>query len=202
MRGAAGIRGQHCGLIAIRLLYDSRRPCRSYAWDTLGRRKRTTRPLGQPRFCRTATTTADAFCDVSAAMWCGRYDEKLVGAYEVKSAGNSAGARVQGANHVIKWVARSGGGRVVAVAALPSITTTTPPPPHSPSKPRPPAQPDLGRVDRLNSALLPPSTSHSYRRPRCLRAAFEDLLDLSATSIARSTRSSFMHARTAQQSGH
>jgi hypothetical protein len=36
-----------------------------------------------------ATTTADAFFDVSAAMWCGRYDERLVGAYEVKSAGNS-----------------------------------------------------------------------------------------------------------------
>jgi hypothetical protein len=23
-------------------------------------------------------------------MWCGRYDEKLVGAYEVKSAGNTS----------------------------------------------------------------------------------------------------------------
>ena len=29
------------------------------------------------------STTVDAFSDVSAAMWCGRYDE-----YEVKSAGN------------------------------------------------------------------------------------------------------------------
>ena len=45
--------------------------------------------LRQHRFCRTATTTADAFCDVSAAMRCRRYDEKLVGAYEVKSAGNT-----------------------------------------------------------------------------------------------------------------
>ena len=88
MRGAASIREQHCELIAIRLLYDNQRPFRSYACDALGRRKRTTWPLGQPRFCRTATTTADALFDVSAAMWCGRYDEKLVGAYEVKSAGN------------------------------------------------------------------------------------------------------------------
>ena len=85
----------------------------------------------------------------------------------------------------------------LGVAALPSITTTTPPRPRSPSKPRPHQHPDLGRVDRLDSALLPPSTSHSYRRPRCLRAAFEDLHGLSAISIARSTRSSFMHARTA-----
>ena len=88
MRGAASIRKRHCGLIAIRLLYDNRQPFRSYTCDALGRRKRTTWSLGHPRFCRTATTTADAFCDVSAAMWCGRYDEKLVGAYEVKSAGN------------------------------------------------------------------------------------------------------------------
>jgi hypothetical protein len=34
-----------------------------------------------------ATTTADAFFDVSAAMWC--YDEKLVVAYEVESAVNT-----------------------------------------------------------------------------------------------------------------
>ena len=85
----------------------------------------------------------------------------------------------------------------LAVAARLLITTTPPPRPRSSSKPRPHAQPDLGRVDRLDSALLPPSTSRSYRRPRCFRAAFEDLLDLSATSIARSTRSSFTHARTA-----
>ena len=60
------------------------------------------------------------------------------------------------------------------VAALPSITTTTPPRPRSSSKSRPHAQPDLGRVDRLDSALLPP-----------------------ATSIACSTRSSFTHVRAA-----
>ena len=88
-----------------------------------------------------------------------------------------------------------------SVAALPSITTTTPPRPRSSSESRPLQQPDLGRADRLDSALLPPSTPRSYRRPRCFRAAVEDLHDLSATSIARSTRSSFTHARTAQQSG-
>ena len=89
MRAVAGVQGRHCGLIAIRLLHESRRLFWSYACDTLGRQKRVTWPVGKHRFCRTATTIADALFDVSAAMWCGRYDEKLVGAYEVKSAGNT-----------------------------------------------------------------------------------------------------------------
>ena len=55
MRAAAGIREQHCGLIAIRFVHERRRPFRSYGCDIGGRP-----PDMSKRWIRRRSTTSVA----------------------------------------------------------------------------------------------------------------------------------------------